>query len=221
MEKIKLVKEFRLSSKDKGARDLAKKPTIFRDINNPESFIVIPRTTSENRKYIPMGFFDKNYIVSDTMQSIPNATLYHFGVLESEMHMTWVRHVCGRLKSDFRYSKDIVYNNFPWPENPSEEKIKAVEKYAQEVLDVREKYMHCHPELDSGSHEIPDQARNDKGASLADLYDPLTMPADLVKAHQNLDRAVDRAYGKQTFKSEAERMEFLFGEYKEYIKNNL
>jgi hypothetical protein len=171
---------------------------LFGEIRNfGDAFVVVPRVSSENRKYIPMGFFDKNSIVSDTCMAIPNATPYHFGILESEMHMTWVRHVCGRLKSDFRYSKDIVYNNFPWPENPSEEKTKAVEKCAQEVLDVRAKY---------------------PTSSLADLYDPLTMPADLVKAHQNLDKAVDNAYGKKSFSSSAERMEFLFELYEKYTK---
>ena len=114
--------------------------------------------------------------------------------------MTWVRHVCGRLKSDFRYSNSIVYNNFPWPEKSSDDKIKNIEKAAQEVLDARAKY---------------------SNSSLADLYDPLTMPADLVKAHQNLDRAVDTAYGRKIFASEAERMEFLFELYKKYTESLL
>ncbi|NCA93954.1 MAG: class I SAM-dependent DNA methyltransferase [Sphingobacteriia bacterium] len=196
---INNVREFRLSSKREATRDLALFPTKFGFISQTDSdYILIPRVSSENRKYIPMGFFDKDYIVGDTCLSVPNAKLYHFGILESEMHMVWVRHVCGRLKSDFRYSNSIVYNNFPWPENPSEEKVKNIEKYAQEVLDVRLKY---------------------PTSSLADLYDPLTMPADLVKAHQNLDRAVDSAYGKKSFASSAERMEFLFGLYKKYIEN--
>lgn len=197
MKRVEAVKEFRAKSVAASTRDYPYH-TLFRQVTQPDSdYILVPRTTSENRKYIPMGFFDKDSIVSDTTMSIPDATLYHFGVLESEMHMTWVRHVCGRLKSDFRYSKDIVYNNFPWPENPSAEKVKAVEEAAQVVLDAREKY--------------PD-------SSLADLYDPLTMPADLVKAHQNLDRAVDRTYGQKTFKTAAERMEFLFGLYDECLK---
>ena len=196
MERIEKVKKFRLESKRPSTIKNANTPTLFGEIRNfGDSFVVVPRVSSENRKYIPMGFFDKIFIVSDTCMAIPNANLYHFGVLGSEMHMTWVRHVCGRLKSDFRYSKDIVYNNFPWPEDSSEDKTKAVEKCAQEVLDVRLKY---------------------PTSSLADLYDPLTMPADLVKAHQNLDRAVDSAYGKKSFNSSAERMEFLFGLYEKY-----
>lgn len=197
MKRVQAVKEFREKSIAVSTRNYPNH-TLFRQVTQPKSdYIVVPRTTSENRRYIPMGFFDKESIVSDTMQSIPGATLYHFGILESEMHMTWVRYVCGRLKSDYRYSKDIVYNNFPWPENPSDEKVKEIEKCAQEVSDVRAKY---------------------PNSSLADLYDPLTMPADLVKAHQNLDRAVDAAYGKRTFNSSAERMEFLFRLYEKYVQ---
>ena len=197
MERIEKVKEFRLASKRPSTVKNATTPMLFGEIRNfGESFVVVPRVSSENRKYIPMGFFDKDFIVSDTCMAIPNATIYHFGILESEMHMTWVRYVCGRLESRFRYSKDIVYNNFPWPENPSEGKKKNVELAAQEVLDVRAKY---------------------PNSSLADLYDPLTMPADLVKAHQNLDRAVDSTYGKKSFNSSAERMEFLFGLYEKYV----
>jgi len=195
-ERVEKIRQFRLTSKREATRELALYPSKFGFISQPESdYILIPRVSSENRKYIPMGFFDKNYIVGDTCLSIPNANLYHFGILESEMHMTWVRHVCGRLKSDFRYSNSIVYNNFPWPVNPSEEKIKNVEKMTQNVLDIRAKY--------------PD-------SSLADLYDPLTMPFDLVKAHKDLDKAVDSAYGKRTFKTDAERMNFLFDLYKKY-----
>ncbi len=197
LKRVERVKEFRLSSKAASTQRFASTPALFRDKNNPSSAIVIPRVSSENRKYIPMGFFSKDYIVSDTCMAIPNATLYHFGVLESEMHMAWVRQVCGRLKSDFRYSKDIVYNNFPWPESPTEEKVETIEQAAQEVLDVRQKY--------------PD-------SSLADMYNPLTMPADLVKAHQRLDKAVDSAYGRRTFSTDAERLEFLFNLYKELIK---
>jgi hypothetical protein len=123
---------------------------------------------------------------------MPNATLYHFGVIESAMHMGWVRYTCGRLKSDYRYSKDIVYNNFPWPESPTAKQKSAIEQAAQSVLDVRAKYAE---------------------SSLADLYDPLTMPGDLLRAHQKLDKAVDAAYGKRTFATEAERVAYLFELY--------
>lgn len=197
--RLELIKEYRLKSKRNRTRQLANFPAVFGENHQPnDNYILVPRVSSENRKYIPMGFFTKDYIVGDTCMSIPNATLYHFGVLESEMHMAWVRYVCGRLKSDFRYSKDIVYNNFPWPDIEIGSKWELdIFEAAQEVLNVRAKY---------------------PNSSLADLYDPLTMPADLVKAHQNLDRAVDAAYGKTSFKSSAERMEFLFGLYKTFVK---
>jgi len=194
-ERIKKVYDFRINSKGAETRKYASTPSLFRDKNNPDSFIVIPRVSSENRKYIPMGFFTKEYIPSDTCMILPNGKLYHFGILTSEMHMAWVKYVCGRLKSDFRYSKDIVYNNFPWPENPSEKQIKAVEAAAQKVLDARAAF---------------------PTSSLADLYDPLTMPPALVKAHQELDKAVDLCYRPQAFASEAKRMEFLFELYEKY-----
>jgi hypothetical protein len=195
LKRVEAVKKFRLDSVAPSTQKFASTPTLFRDRNQPETFIVIPRVSSENRKFIPMGFFDKNSIVSDTCQSVPNATLYHFGVLNSTMHMAWVKTTCGRLKSDFRYSKDIVYNNYPWPENPTEKQIKAIEEKAQAVLDARAAF---------------------PNSSLADLYSPLTMPPALVKAHNELDKAVDAAYSKQTFTSEAKRMEFLFELYEKY-----
>ena len=134
-------------------------------------------------------------IASNLCLIIPNANIYNFGVLTSTMHNAWMRTVCGRLKSDYRYSAGIVYNNFPWPENPTEKQRQAIETAAQNVLDARDKF---------------------PGSSLADLYDPLTMPPDLLKAHQTLDRAVDAAYGKTNFKSEAERVAFLFDLYSKY-----
>lgn len=195
MKRVELVKKFRLNSIAPSTQKFALTPTLFRDTNRPETFIVVPRVSSENRPYIPFGFFDKNSIVSDTCMSIPMGEKLHFGVLMSKMHMSWVKTTCGRLKSDFRYSKDIVYNNFPWPENPTDKQIKAIEDRAQAVLDARASF--------------PD-------SSLADLYDPLTMPPALVKAHNELDKAVDAAYSKQTFTSEAKRMEFLFELYEKY-----
>ncbi|MFL9844804.1 DNA methyltransferase [Flavobacterium rhizosphaerae] len=194
-ERIRLVKNFRGESKAATTRNY-KFHNLFRQITQPKSdFLLIPRTTSENRNYIPIGFFTKDFIVGDTCQAIPDATLYHFGVLTSIMHMAWVKTTCGRLKSDYRYSKDIVYNNYPWPENPSDKHIKAIEKAAQKVLEVREQF---------------------PGSSLADLYHPLTMPPALVKAHNALDKAVDLAYRPQPFVSEAKRMEFLFELYEKY-----
>lgn len=194
-EKIKQCKEFRLKSTFPDTRKLAERPYQFRDLKNPETFIVIPATSSENRKFIPFAFFNKDYIPSNSVYIVSNAGLFHFGVLMSTMHMAWVKTICGRLKSDFRYSKDIVYNNFPWPENPVEKQIKTIEEKAQNVLDVRASF---------------------PNSSLADLYNPLTMPPTLVKAHNELDKTVDAAYSKQAFASEAKRMEFLFELYEKY-----
>ena len=195
LKRVELVRKFRLDSKAPSTQKFATVPTLFRDRNRPETFIVVPRVSSENRMLIPMGFYDKNSIVSDTCMSIPNGNIYHFGILMSTMHMAWVKTTCGRLESRYRYSKDIVYNNYPWPENPSEKQIKIIEEKAQNVLDVRASF---------------------PTSSLADLYNPLTMPPALVKAHNELDKAVDAAYSKQTFTSEAKRMEFLFELYEKY-----
>jgi hypothetical protein len=195
IKRVELVKQFRLNSVAPSTQKFSLTPTLFRDRNRPETFIVVPRVSSENRPYIPFGFFDKNSIVSDTCMSIPLGNQYHFGVLMSKMHMAWVKTTCGRLKSDFRYSKDIVYNNYPWPENPSEKQIITIEEKAQHVLEVRVSF---------------------PTSSLADLYNPLTMPPALVKAHNELDKAVDAAYSKQAFTSEAKRMEFLFELYEKY-----
>ena len=198
-KRIKLVKEFREKSTREGTRKFANYPTLWSEDRQPESdYILIPLHSSENRNYIPIGFFTKDDIVSNSCSFLPNATLFHFGILTSEMHMAWVRTVCGRLKSDFRYSNTIVYNNYPWPENPSDKQKEAIEKAAQKVLDTRK--------------EFPN-------SSLADLYDPLTMPPSLVKAHQELDKAVDLAYRPQPFPSEAKRMEFLFELYEKYTAN--
>jgi hypothetical protein len=193
MERVNRVREDRLKSTDKGMQNLA--PTRFRETNNPEKCLVIPVVSSERRTYIPMGFIDKNTISTNGNLIMPDGELFHSGVLTSQMHMAWVKSVCGRLENRFRYSKDIVYNNFPWPENPSEKQVKAIENAAQKVLDARLQF---------------------PNSSLADLYDPLSMPPALVKAHSELDKAVDLAYRSQAFSSEANRMEFLFGLYEKY-----
>jgi len=196
LERVENVRKFRLKSTKAATVKWADRPTLFTEIRQPEStYILIPRVSSENRKYIPMAFLGKDSIVSDTCISLPRASMYHFGILTSKMHMTWMKYVCGRLKSDFRYSNDIVYNNFPWPESSSEKKIQAVEDAAQNVLDVR--------------NEFPD-------SSLADLYDPTTMPPALTKAHNALDKAVDKCYRSKPFESDAKRMEFLFELYEKY-----
>jgi hypothetical protein len=198
LERIEAVKKYRSSSKRDATRKLAKTPYLFAEDRQPSSdYILIPRVSSEKRKYIPMDIFSANDIAGDTCVIVPDATSYHFGILQSLMHMAWTRAVCGRLKSDYRYSNELVYNNFPWPENPSGEQKKAVEDAAQAVLEAR---------------------KNHIGATLADLYDPLTMPVDLLKAHQQLDRAVDHCYGKRSFGSEPERLEFLFERYKELVE---
>lgn len=195
LEKVALVRQFRLNSIAPSTRKFAETPMLFRDRNRPKSYVLIPRVSSENRKYIPIGFFDDNSIVSDTCMFVPECGLFHFGILTSIMHMAWVKHVCGRLENRFRYSKDIVYNNYPWPENPTEKQVMAIEAAAQAVLDARELF---------------------PGSSLADLYDPRTMPPALVKAHNELDKAVDLAYRPQPFSNEAQRMEFLFSLYERY-----
>jgi hypothetical protein len=188
-ERVKNVKEIR----KKSARPfLADVPHLFAQITQPKGkdYILIPRVSSETRKYIPMGFFDHHSIAGDTCLIIPDGTLYHFGILTSTMHMAWTRYVCGRLKSDYRYSKDIVYNNFPWP-NQTEKQKEEIEKLAQGILDARSQF---------------------PNASLADLYDPVAMPPALSKAHQKLDKAVEAAYGR-TFDDDSQRVAYLFELY--------
>ncbi|VXD22077.1 DNA methyltransferase [Planktothrix paucivesiculata] len=193
LKRIESVKQMRMMSSKIATVKWAQYPTVFTENRQPSNdYIILPRHSSENRKYIPIGLCKKHEIVADSCNCIPNATLYLFGILTSEMHMTWVRYVCGRLESRFRYSNTIVYNNYPFPENVSDKQKQKVETAAQKVLDTREKY--------------PD-------SSLADLYDPLTMPPDLVKAHQALDKAVDLCYRPQPFVSELNRIEYLFSLY--------
>ena len=190
-ERISKVREMRLRSSDAGTRKLADYPHLFRETNNPDTFIIVPSVSSEQRRYVPMGFLNKDTIPTNLVLIIPDATLYHFGILESNVHMAWMRAVCGRLKSDYRYSKDIVYNNFPWP-NPNEEQRQKIEHTAQAVLDARAKYA---------------------DSSLADLYDPVLMPPELRKAHQDNDRAVMQAYGFSLKMTESECVAALFEIY--------
>jgi hypothetical protein len=177
-------------------RKLADFPMLFAEIRQPETdYLLIPGVSSENRKYIPIGYIAKDVVASDLVRTISKANLYSFGILTSACHMTWVKYVCGRMKSDFRYSNSLVYNNFPWPENPTEKQIRIIEEKARKVLDARAEF---------------------SGSSLADLYNPLTMPPALMKAHNELDKAVDLAYRSQPFTSEASRMAFLFELYEKY-----
>ncbi len=173
-ERIAKTREFRLSSTKAATRNFADMPTRFMEVRQPDGdYIIVPRVSSENRRYIPMGYMSGDVICSDSNIIIPHISLYHFGVLESNVHMAWMRSVCGRLKSDYRYSNTIVYNNFPWP-NPTDEQKAKIEQTAQAILDARALYL---------------------GSSLADLYDEVTMPVELRKAHQENDRAVMQAYG--------------------------
>ncbi|MBV6446348.1 MAG: N-6 DNA methylase [Ignavibacteriales bacterium] len=197
LKRVDGVRKFRLDSVRELTVQKAKTPALFGEIRDfGDTYILIPSTTSENRLYIPMGFFKRNHIPNNSCHIITNGGLYHFGVMMSKMHMAWVNVVCGRLKGDYRYSKNIVYNNYPWPENPSKEQVATVERAAQRVLDVRNEY--------------PD-------SSLADLYDPLTMPTLLVGAPQALDRAVDLAYRPQPFLNDTKRMEYLFELYEKCL----
>ena len=174
-ERVQAVREFRLSSSAKTTQGYAKVPHMFAQITQPEGvdYLLVPSVSSERRRYVPIGFMKANVISSNAVQIIPNATLYHFGVLTSNVHMAWMRVVCGRLKSDYRYSKEQVYNTFPWPQATAQQREK-IEHTAQQILDVRSQY---------------------PTSSLADLYDEVTMPAELQKAHQANDRAVMEAYG--------------------------
>ena len=199
-KRVTLCKQDRL----KGAPDrqkLADTPTLFRELKNPERYIIIPATSSESRKYIPIGFLDYDTIPTNSVLILPDAGLYEFGVLTSSVHMAWVKMICGRLKSDYRYSKDIVYNNFPWPMEATassqsqqlRDAVASIEQTAQGILDTRAKY--------------PD-------STLADLYDDTFMPADLRKAHRENDKAVMQAYGFDPKLSESEIVAELFKMYR-------
>ena len=196
MRRIEGCREMRLKSSDAATRRLADTPTLFRETYNPPTTIIVPSVSSERRKYVPMGFIDDKTIATNLVLIIPNATLYHFGILESNVHMAWMRAVCGRLKSDYRYSKDVVYNNFPWPTPTAEQKAK-IEQSAQAILDARALY--------------PD-------SSLADLYDPTLMPKELLQAHRQNDRAVMAAYGFSTKMTESECVAELFKKYAEMVE---
>lgn len=196
--RVEAVREFRRNSTSEGTRKLADKPTRFHVENMPRGyFIIMPKVSSERRRYIPCGFMDDSVLCSDLVFLIPQATLYHFGVLTSNVHMAWMRTVAGRLKSDYRYSKDIVYNNFPWCA-PTDEQKAAIAQTAQGILDARGRY----PE-----------------SSLADLYDDVTMPPDLREAHRANDRAVMRAYGFSTKLTESACVAALMKRYEQLIQS--
>lgn len=197
VERIRLVKEHRQSSRRQATQRLADFPTLFGENRQPTSdYVLIPLHSSENRKYIPIGYLNKNIIANNSCSVIPESNFYHLGILMSAMHMTWVNYVCGRLEGRYRYSNEIVYNNYPWPENPSQNNIKKVKVNAKKVLKIREEF-----------------ATN----SLSELYDPLLMPPKLVQGHQKLDRSVDLCYRRQPFVNDIKRMEFLFKLMQKYV----
>ena len=196
LERIEKVKKIRMQSERKTTNKLAEYPALFGEIRQPESsYILIPRHTSENRKYIPFGFFKKDDIVHDSCMFIADTNLYHLGILSSEMHMIWIKYTCGKLEGRFRYSAEIVYNNFIWPDKPKKIHVDNVKNCIKKIIELRIKY---------------------KKTPLKDLYSPLIMPHELVKAHKFLDRAVDLCYRGQPFSTELQRVEFLFEIYDKY-----
>ena len=196
-ERLLHIKEFREKSSRKQTHEAAKTPSLFGEIRNCKTdYIAIPKVSSERRDYIPMDYLSSNVIAGDLLFQMPNASLYHFGVLTSLVQNAWMRSVCGRLKSDYRYSNTIVYNNFPWPTSTDDQKAK-IEQTAQAILDARELY--------------PD-------SSLADLYDPLTMPIELRKAHEANDKAVMKAYGFEPSMEEPEIVAELMKMYQQLTK---
>lgn len=189
-ERIEAVRKFRLTSPKIPTQKQAEMPTVFTEIRQPKTnYLAVPEVSSENRKYVPISFLSSDIIASNKIQMIPNATLFYFGVLTSLMHNDWVSYVCGRLESRYDYSASIVYNNFPFPLEISDKQKEQIETLAQNILTIRTEF---------------------KGASLADLYNPLTMPPKLLKAHETLDRAVDKLYSKTGFKTDTERVAHLF-----------
>ena len=194
-DRIESVRQFRSKSGRPQTQKRAKTPTLFGEIRQPKgTYLLIPKVSSEQRRYVPIGFVSPDIIASGSALIVPNATLYHFGVLSSFMHNAWLRYVGGRLESRLQYSNKLVYNNYPWPESPNDKQEAAVSAAAQHVLDEREKH-------------------TAKGVTMAVLYDPLAMPPELAQAHSDLDRAVDRCYRSQPFTTDRQRVEFLFTLY--------
>ena len=197
-ERLNLVRKNRLSSARKMTREWANIPHLFGEDRQPATgdYILVPSATSERRKYVPIGFFSSKVISSNRNYIIPNGTIYEFAVLTSNIHNDWMRAVAGRLKSDYSYSTTVVYNTFPWPQNVGSQRKAAIEELAKEILKVRARH--------------PDK-------TLADLYDPDKMPADLLEAHENLDRAVEKLYRDAPFRDSTERVEYLFKLYEKLI----
>jgi len=203
MKHVEGVRKHRAESKRATTQELAKTPALFGEDRQPTtSYLLIPSVSSERRPFIPVGFMPAETVASNLVLVVPGASMYHLGIISSTMHNAWMRYVAGRLESRYRYSNQIVYNNYPWPVNLSREAIDAVSKAAQGVLDARES-----------------EFKRDPAVTLATLYDPDYMPPALLKAHQALDRTVDAAYvpdgGKRKWESDAERVAFLFRRYRE------
>jgi hypothetical protein len=243
MARVDAVTTFRRASKASSTRAYANYPTLFRQISQPATaYLAVPEVSSERRAYIPIAFFSADVICSNTVQFIPHATLYEFGIVNSAMHMAWVRCVCGRLKSDYRYSSSIVYNNFPWPELPTNPSPVRTERSRPQDGEVEVSLQHpstsaadaayaqgersgrLREAIERAAQAVLDARAAFPDSTLADLYDPLSMPPSLVKAHQNLDRAVDAAYiaaekaaGRKAPKltTDAERVAFLFERYQQ------
>jgi hypothetical protein len=237
LARVEAVRKLRLASKSAPTRKIAETPTRFHVENFPKrNFLIVPEVSSERRSYIPIGFLPPEILCSNLVKIIPDATPFHFGVLSSAMHMAWTRQICGRLKSDYRYSNKLVYNNFPWPQSATAKQHAAVEAKARAVLDARAQFMEvgtarCAVRARNAGATLkkggalgqfipaalpPGTSQRDvpaKTATLADLYDPLAMPPALVKAHAELDRAVDLCYRREPFGTERQRVEFLFALY--------
>jgi hypothetical protein len=198
--RVDLVRLHRAKSSRQTTKELAATPSLFGEDRQPNSsYLFVPSVSSEKRNFVPIGFMPPSVIASNLALIVPNATTYEFGILSSTMHNAWVRYTCGRLESRYRYSAGIVYNNYPWPQDLTDKQREAVSIAAQEVLDAR---------------AVHQKGKNP--ASLADLYNPTTMPANLSTAHKALDKAVDAAYGKKGLKTDAERVAYLFTLYEQY-----
>ncbi len=215
IKRVEAVREVRLASKSAPTQKLAATPTRFHVEYIPkETYLLIPRVSSERRAFIPIGFMTPDTLTSDTSLTIPDASLYHFGILTSTMHNAWMRTVCGRLESRYRYSAGIVYNNFPWPELPSPQPSPASGESGARGAQQRNA-AEGEGKVEAAAQAVLNTRAQFPQSSLADLYDPLTMPPALVKAHQALDRAVDACYRKAAFTSDAQRVEFLFERYQQ------
>ncbi|MEX2176647.1 MAG: type IIL restriction-modification enzyme MmeI [Pirellulaceae bacterium] len=209
LERLGEVQRHRLRSSRRATQKSARAPYLFAEIRQPTTeYLLMPSVCRPSWQHLPIGVFQPDVIASNLVNIVAGATLFHFGVLTSQMHMAWVRQVCGRLKSDFRYSGQIVYNNFPWPADAPAARQERVAEAAQRVLDVRREY-------GDGRHGYLPVKKKGGAASLAALYDLRTMPTPLLKAHAALDKAVDRCYRAAAFQSDRERVEHLFTLYEQ------